>query len=166
MFGRKATRSSPTIASTNRETLLAREIANIISNSSGLHPLDVAARLTALFSAQKYDDSGIEFIRVRDIDHPTVCDLARVEGSPVGLSFTFFGTEGETGLIYLTTAFAQLARQGADPGPRIPAEMISRFVEDYGEAVRKLVDQRTPQRSSEERAQADRIRSKLSQFLG
>ena len=166
MFGRKGTRSVEprSVAVTKSPFDLALD--GILSQSAGMHPLDVAARLTALFGSKDYDDNRINFIQIRDIDHPTVCDLSRIEGNPVGLSFTFFGTAGETGLIYLTTAFAQLAPQGADPCPRVPADMISRFVKDYDEAVRKVVAQRSPQRSMADPEQEQRIKSKLSRFLG
>lgn len=166
MFGRKATRPVQSSDGPASESPLTREIKGILSRSAGQHPLDVAARLTALFGTRDYSGDTIDFIRIRDIDHPCVCDLPQVNGEPVGLSFSFSGEAGETGLIYLTTAFAQLAPQGADPGPRVPAEMISRFVTDYDEAVRKLVAQRTPHRAPEELAQEQRIKSRLSQFLG
>ena len=166
MFGRKAVPSPPGGGAPPAETPLSKEIAHILSKSAGQHPLDVAARLAALFSTRNYEADKIDFIRIQDINHPTVCDLSRMDGNLVGVSFTFYGEAGETGLIYLTTAFAQLAPLGSDPGPRVPAEMISRFVRDYEEAVRKLVLQRMPQRSPEELRQEENIRTQLSGFLG
>ncbi|MEO7690427.1 MAG: hypothetical protein ABIS51_14175 [Sphingomonas sp.] len=166
MFGRKGERPAPNGDSVATESPLTREIKGILSRSAGQHALDVAARLTSLFSTSEYDGNKIEFIAIRNIDHPCVCDLSGMEGDPVGLSFSFFGEAGESGIIYLTTKFGQLAPQGADPGPRVPAEMISRFVNGYEEAIRKLVLQRTPQRSPEELAQEKWIKSQLSQFLG
>ena len=166
MFGRKGARSSEISDIAALASPFARELATIVSQSAGMHPLDVAARLTALFGARDYDGDQINFIRIRDIDQPTICDHSRIEGNPVGLSFSFYGTAAETGLIYLTTAFAQLAPQGVDPYQRVPASTISRFVKDYDEAVRKVVAQRTPQRSTADLKQEQRLRSKLSRFLG
>ena len=123
---------------------MTKEIRGIVSEPASKHPLDVAARLAGLFSSQNYEGDRIDFVRVRDIDHPTVCDLSGFEGDPVGLSFSFYGMEGEEGLIYLTTTFAQVTQHGANPGPHVPAAMISRFVPEYDEAVRNLVIQRTP----------------------
>jgi hypothetical protein len=166
VFGRKGVQSNEGRNVPTAESFFDRELTRIISEAAGLHPLDVAARLTALFGTRDFNAIRTNFIRVRDIDNPTVCDLSRMEGDPVGLSFSFYGTAGETGLIYLTTAFAQLAPQGADPSPRVPAEMISRFVENYDDAVRKVVAQRTPQRSPTDLEQARRLKSALTDFLG
>jgi hypothetical protein len=160
MFGRKSAKPAPA------ESPLMQEVRGILSRSAGQHPLDVAARLTALFSTQEHDDTSVKFIAIRDIDHPTVCELPPAETDPVGLSFTFYGEGGETGLIYLTTEFGLLAPQGTEPGPRVPADLLSRFVSDYDQAVRTLVQQRAPIRSPEEAAQMQRLKSELSAFLG
>ena len=144
MFGRKGVQATQGVGTNPQESPLTREIRGILAVAADQHPLDVAAQLAALFSAQDYTDDRIVFIRVRDIDHPTVCDLSLEAGNPVGLSFSFSGMTGEEGLIYLTTDFAQLAQRGTESGPRVPAEMIARYVPEYVNAVRKLVVQRSP----------------------
>lgn len=166
MFWRKGGRSASVDSEAASEPALVKEIRGILSQAAGQHPLDVAARLAALLGARNNGEKEINYIRIRDIDSPCVCDLSEIDSNAVGLSFSFYGANGEAGLIYLTTAFAQLAPLGADPSPRIPAEMISRFVADYDEAIRKLVLRLSPRRSPEEMAQEEYIRSKLGKFLG
>ena len=165
MFGRKGVKP-PEARSEAAESPFARELAAILAASEGLHPLDLAARVTGLMSATEYNDDHIEFVRVRDIAHPTVCDLSHADPDAVGVSFSLYGEHGEKGLIYLTTAFGQIHCSGASPGARVSAEMIARFVPNYNHAVRNLVAQRTPQKPQEVAEQEQRIRSSLREFLG
>jgi hypothetical protein len=166
MFGRKKSQSPESQSHRSPEDAMDREIKYILSESPNLHPLDIAARFTALFSTQNYDKDHVDFIKIIDINCPTVCDMMRSDENEVGLSFDFFGSAGETGLIYLTSSFGLIAPKGKDTGPRIPVDLISRFVPNYEEAIRKLVRERSYQKSPEESKKEEFIRSKLKEFLG
>ena len=162
MFGRKGLQQGNGSAPVGVPEESNQLAAKIKAEAADCHPLVLAAKMTGFLSPPP-EPGAPEHITVADIDHPTICDARDGEG----LSFSFFGQRGEEGIVYLYSEFAAIwPKTEARPRPRIPAELLRKYVPQYTQSVAAVIQKIRPPVDPVEQQQSARLREQLKQFLG
>ncbi len=162
MFGRKGLHAGNGSAPEQTSDESSRLAARIRSEAANCHPLVLAAKMVGFLSAPPGPDAP-KHITVSHIDHPTLCDVR----DGVGLSFSFFGQQGEEGIAYLYPEYAAIWPNSEErPRTGIPAEMLTRYVPQYTQSVLAVVQKIRPPMDPVAERQSQQIREQLKQFLG